>query len=358
MDLLNIQKPDVLCRATEHIAEQINLIEKIEKAGFTYKTKMGIVFDTSKFPGYTDFGRLKLEKQKAGSDVEFDADKKQPWDFLLWVTGNTKHIMQWDSPWGKGYPGWHIECTAMSTKYLGNNFDIHTGGVEHISVHHTNEVAQGYAAFGKQTANYWLHNSWLLGKEGEKMSKSLGNYVTAQELVEKGYDPLAMRYLILTSHYKKGLNFSFEALDSAQSALNNLRELVLAAKTQSTRVALSSEKQKKVEEFILRFFKSLADDLNVPKALATLWEAVKSNIPSEDKYDLVLSFDAVLGLKLAEVKNVEIKIPVDVADLLSERAKLRKEGNFEEADRLRKEIELKGFKIVDTPEGQRVSLEK
>ncbi|OGM71821.1 cysteine--tRNA ligase [Candidatus Woesebacteria bacterium RIFCSPLOWO2_12_FULL_39_9] len=358
MDLLNIQKPDVLCRATEHIAEQINLIEKIEKAGFTYKTKMGIVFDTSKFPGYTDFGRLKLEKQKAGSDVEFDADKKQPWAFLLWVTGNTKHIMQWDSPWGKGYPGWHIECTAMSTKYLGNNFDIHTGGVEHISVHHTNEVAQGYAAFGKQTANYWLHNSWLLGKEGEKMSKSLGNYVTAQELVEKGYDPLAMRYLILTSHYKKGLNFSFEALDSAQSALNNLRELVLAAKTQSTRVALSSEKQKKVEEFILRFFKSLADDLNVPKALATLWEAVKSNIPSEDKYDLVLSFDAVLGLKLAEVKNVEIKIPVDVADLLSERAKLIKEGNFEEADRLRKEIELKGFKIVDTPEGQRVSLEK
>src|SRR3989344_4829210 len=358
MELLNIRRPDRLVRATEHISEQIELAKKIEDKGFAYKTDMGLVYETSKFPNYAKFANLKLDELKKREDVEVDPEKRNPWDFFLWVTGNPKHVMKWPSPWGEGYTGWHLECTAMSTKYLGSNFDIHTGGIEHIGVHHTNEIAQGFAANGRQTANYWLHNAWLMAKGGEKMSKSLGNFVTVQELVEKGYDPIALRYLILTSHYKKGLNFSFEALDSAQSALNNLRELVLAAKTQSTRVALSSEKQKKVEEFILRFFKSLADDLNVTKALATLWEAVKSNIPSEDKYDLVLSFDAVLGLKLAEVKNVEIKIPVDVADLLSERAKLRKEGNFEEADRLRKEIELKGFKIVDTPEGQRVSLEK
>ena len=174
MDLLNINRPDVLCRATEHIAEQIELIKKIEANGFAYKTQTGLVFDTGKFPRYADFAQLNLEAQEAGSRVEVDPGKKNPWDFLLWVTNQPGHIMQWDSPWGRGFPGWHIECTAMSVKYLGERFDIHTGGKEHKPVHHTNEIAQAYGAFRHQTANYWMHNDWLVF-DGEKMSKSLRN---------------------------------------------------------------------------------------------------------------------------------------------------------------------------------------
>ena len=244
LKLLNIVKPDVLSRATEHIEEQIDLAKKIEKNGFAYKTKMGLVYDTSKFPDYAKFAGLKLDKQKKREDLQNDPEKKAPWDFFLWAI-DPKHIMKWESPWGEGYPGWHLECTAMSTKYLGNNFDIHTGGIEHPSVHHTNEIAQGYAAFGSMLANYWLHNAHLTGKGGIKMSKSLGNFLTIQQLVKKNYDPLAFRYLILTSHYRKGLAFSFESLDSAQTRLNSLRSQVAILKT-SNRNALSKEKQIKI----------------------------------------------------------------------------------------------------------------
>ncbi|KKQ76747.1 MAG: Cysteine-tRNA ligase [Parcubacteria group bacterium GW2011_GWA1_38_7] len=185
MKLLGITPPDILCRATENIPEQIQLNQKIEKNKFAYLTKKGLVYDTGKFSDYSKFGDLNLAEMKSGEDVEVDNEKKLSWDFFLWAI-NPNHIMKWESPWGEGYPGWHIECTAMSTKYLGENFDIHTGGVEHIKVHHTNEIAQGFAAFGMRTANYWLHNGWLTGEGGEKMSKSLGNYVTAQDLVKKG----------------------------------------------------------------------------------------------------------------------------------------------------------------------------
>jgi cysteinyl-tRNA synthetase len=288
MNLLGINPPDVLCRATENIPEQIKLNQIIEKNGFTYTTKKGLIYDTSKFTDYAKFGNLNLKDMKTRTDVEVDPEKNLPWDFFLWAI-NPKHIMKWPSPWGEGYPGWHIECTAMSTKYLGNNFDIHTGGIEHIAVHHTNEIAQGFAAFGKQTANYWLHNGWLMGKGGEKMSKSLGNFVTAQELVEKGYDPIAMRYLILTSHYKKGLNFSYESLDSAQNALENLRNLVASLKSQSDRTILSAEKESKADDFREKFIAALSDDINVPQALAVVWDMLKSNIPTGDKYDLAMS---------------------------------------------------------------------
>lgn len=352
LELLNIQKPDVLSRATEHIPEQIALIKKIEENGFAYQTKMGVVFDTSKFPDYTKFANLDLTKLETRKDVEVDRQKKEPWDFFLWVSGNPKHIMQWDSPWGRGFPGWHIECTAMSTKYLGSEFDIHTGGIEHIGVHHTNEIAQGFAAFGRETANFWLHNAWLLGKAGEKMSKSLGNYVTAQDLVEKGYDPLALRYLILTSHYRRGLNFSFEALEGAESALMNLRDLVsdLAAHKRSV---LSYEKNQKIEKFREEFVSALSDDLNVPQALAVLWGMLKSNIPSEDKRDLALSFDEVLGLKLDQAPT-SVQIPKEVEKLLGKREELRKENKFEEADKVREEIESKGYKLEDTSSGVKV----
>ncbi|MDP2909907.1 MAG: cysteine--tRNA ligase [bacterium] len=338
MGHLNIQEPDIMPRATNHIKEQIALIKKIEKNGFVYRTKTGLVFDASKFKGYAKFSKLNLKKLKAGERVQVDPVKKLPWDFLLWVTNQPNHIMQWESPWGKGFPGWHIECTAMSTKYLGKFFDIHTGGKEHIPVHHTNEIAQGYGAFKKQTAKYWLHNEWLL-IDGGKVSKSLGNTVTTQDIIQKGLDPLALRYLALTSHYRQGLNFSWESLQGAQSALNNLRQ------KQFRSSACGTEKYKK------EFLSYLEDDLNTPKALAYIWKLAKGNKLSKE---LLLDFDKILGLNLVLYRTKDKKIPEEILKLVQEREEYRKESNFEEADRIRKEIEKKGFAIEDTPEGPKI----
>ncbi len=349
LELLNIQKPDVLCRATDHIEDQIELIKKIESRGFTYQTKTGLVFDTSKFPDYAKFARLDLTKQEAGVRVEVDPEKKSPWDFLLWVTNQPNHVMQWDSPWGRGFPGWHIECTAMSVKYLGERFDIHTGGLEHIPVHHTNEIAQAFGAFGHQTATYWLHNAWLIFN-GQKMSKSLGNILTVQDLIEKGYDPLSLRYLILTSHYRKGLDFNWDSLKASQIALNKLRSHL--ASFREGRTALSAEKLHKLEDFQKMFTESLILDLNIPKALAGVWSLVKSNIPSEDKYDLLLSFDEVLGLRLRDVGNTKAELSQEAQELLRQREELRRAGEFEKADEIRIKIEREeNVKILDTPTG-------
>lgn len=327
LDLLGI-KPDILCRATEHIPEQIALITKIEKNGFTYKTKKGVVFDAAKFPGYADFAKLNLDKQ-IGQESE-DPEKKRPWDFYLWGF-DPKHLMQWDSPWGRGFPGWHIECTAMSTKYLGEQFDIHTGGIEHIAVHHTNEIAQGFGAFGHRTANYWLHNGWLVGKSGAKMSKSLGNYVTMQDLVAKGFDPLAMRYLILNSLYRKGLEFSWEALENAQRSLNKLRRKFLELSDNPKQGAtLASDK----------FLEKVNDDLNLPEALAVVWQT--------NSYQSSLEMDKVLGLKLGE-KVAEKVIPKGVNALIKSREELRKEKKFAEADKIRDEIVKMGYTVEDEP---------
>lgn len=333
LSLLNISSPDILCRATDYIPEQIDLIKKIEANGFTYRTKKGIVFDTSKFPHYADFGNLKLNKQENIEASEADPEKKQPWDFYLWAF-NDKHLMQWDSPWGRGYPGWHVECTAMSVKNLGENFDIHTGGIDHIAVHHTDEIAQGYGAFGHQTAKFWLHNAHLLGKGGEKMSKSLGNFLLVQELQNKGFEPLAHRYLILNSHYRKGSNFTWEALEGAQNALTKLRQK--AQKLDSQGLSLRTQ-----------FLDAINDDLNMPEALAVAWK-------TESREDLV-EFDKVLGLDLFKVEEEKV-IPEEIRKLMEERDKLRAEKKYEEADKLRQQIEEKGFKIKDLPAGRQAML--
>ncbi|OGG00483.1 cysteine--tRNA ligase [Candidatus Gottesmanbacteria bacterium RBG_13_37_7] len=354
LDLLNIKKPDILCRATDHIKDIIDLIGKIEKNGFTYRTKTGIVFDTAKFPDYKEFAKLELNKQEAGSRVEIDPEKRQPWDFLLWVTNQPNHIMQWSSPWGRGFPGWHIECTAMSVKFLGETFDIHTGGVEHIPVHHTNEIAQGYGAFRHMTARFWLHNCWLL-IEGEKMSKSLGNNVLVTDLMQKGFSPMALRYLILNSHYRQGMNFTFQALEGARNALNNLASYLIDLKDQTKkgdRSCLSLEKMEKVDKFKIDFYNALFDDLNVPSALAILWQAVKSNIPASDKLDLIYLFDEILGLRLAKVEAGKEKvIPAEIQSLAKKREELRTQKKFKEADFLRQEIEKKGYQIEDISSG-------
>ena len=337
LELLNIPKPDVLCKATEHIDEQIELAKKIEERGFAYKTKTGLVFDTAKFPDYAKFANLKLNEMEAGRRVEIDQEKKNAWDFLLWVTNQPNHIMKWNSPWGEGFPGWHLECTAMSTKYLGEQFDIHTGGIEHIGVHHTNEIAQGFGAFGHQTANYWMHNAWLVLKGGIKMSKSLGNGYTASQLIEMGYDPLAYKYLVLTSHYRKGLEFSLDSLKSSQIALSKLRGLLEGWENGGQ----INEAYK--DEFI----KIMSNDLSSSEVLALIWNLTKDkNIKDADKKATILEIDKVFGLDLGK-KNDEEEVPKEIKDLVEERKKARNEKNWVESDRLRKIIEEKGYLIED-----------
>lgn len=336
MKRLNIHQPDVLCRATEHIHDQIEIIKLIEKNGFTYKTRTGLVFDTDKFPDYAKFAKLSLVNQEAGARVAVDPEKKEPWDFLLWVTNQPEHIMKWDSPWGVGFPGWHIECTAMSTKYLGERFDIHTGGIEHIPVHHTNEIAQAYGAFGRQTANYWLHNGWLVFG-GEKMSKSLGNNVLVTDIETKGFDPLALRYLILNSHYRQGINFTWEALQGAQNALDRLRKKVSELGEAGAIGCAQYEKD---------FLDAINDDLNMPEALGVVWKLVDDKtMPAEARLASLLRFDAVLGLELTKVKKVSQ--PVAVKELLAERENLRREKKFAEADKIRQKIEKMGYTVSD-----------
>jgi cysteinyl-tRNA synthetase len=358
LDLLNITKPDVLCRATAHIKEQIELIKKIDKNGFAYRTKTGLVFDTSKFPGYAKFARLNLKNQSAGARVKVDPEKRKPWDFLLWVTNQPNHIMQWDSPWGRGFPGWHIECTAMSVKYLGKRFDIHTGGKEHIPVHHTNEIAQAYGAFGESTANYWLHNEWLVINK-EKMAKSSGNQVTAKDLVEKGFNPLAMRYLILTSHYRKGLNFTWESLEAAQRALNGLYEKTRELKAQSAKRKTKTQSAK-LKGYKQKFEGCLANDLNIAEGLAMAWQVLrdKALLPTE-KYKLLLDFDQVLGLKLAETGSPPVlAAPAEVKKLVEQREKLRKQKKWQEADKIRERIEKLGWQVEDTDKGPSLKCSK
>lgn len=345
---LNITSPDVLPQATEHIEEQIKLNKEIEAKGFAYQTSSGLFFDTSKFPDYPKFARLNLDKQKEGARVEIDPEKKNPADFALWFTNQPNHILKWDSPWGVGFPGWHIECTAMSTKHLGNQFDIHTGGKEHIPAHHSNEIAQAHAVFGNQTANYWIHNG-MLNLKGTKISKSdPSTIILVSDLKDKGYNPLSLRYLIMTSHYGQGLEFSYQSLDSAQTALNRLYE---------TARNLSKDGEnnpKKVEKYKDEFISSLSDDLNIAKGLATLWNMIKDKeLSGSDKLNLLLDWDKVLGFKIEENLVVEA-IPEEIEKIAKEREIARQEKDWKKSDSLRDEIEEKGYSIKDTLKGQEI----
>lgn len=303
MDKLNIIRPNTICKATDHIKEQIELIEKLFKNGYAYDTEEAVYFDTSKFEDYGKMFGQKIEDKKVAvrDEVKTDENKKNPADFALWFkrVGNFKdHVMHWESPWGDGFPGWHIECSAMSMKYLGDQIDIHTGGEDHLSIHHPNEIAQSEGATGKKPfSKFWVHYAFLM-VDGKKMSKSLGNYFTIQDVLDKGFDPIALRYLYLGAHYKKPMNFTWESLESAQKGLNRLQNNIKDLKS-AERTILSEEKNNKIDEFKERFTTAINDDLNTSKAMAVMFEMLKSNIPSEDKYDLAVSFDEVLGLKLS-----------------------------------------------------------
>ena len=332
---LNIELPWKMPRATDHIVEQIELIKKIEANGFTYKTSDGIYFDTSKFSNYGKFANLNLEKLKEGARVEKNSEKKNLSDFALWKFSpiNEKRQMEWDSPWGVGFPGWHIECTAMSTKYLGETFDIHTGGEDHIPVHHTNEIAQGFGAFGHNTAKFWMHNAFITFG-GSKISKSSGGLYTVFDLKEMGFDPLDYRYLVLGSHYRKGMEFSIESLTAAQASLNKLKSY----KTDEIGTVNS--------DFKKEFIEKISNDLAMPEVLALLWKVAKSDLSAEDKWATLLDFDKVLGLDL-DKEIIEEKIPEEIEKLVEERQKARDEKNWAESDRLREVLKDKGYLVED-----------
>lgn len=343
-EFLNIVLPKDLMHATDFISEQIELIKKLEDKGFTYKTRDGIYFDTSKFETYFKLSRQNPEELRGGIRVNL-GDKKNVSDFALWKFSPTeeKRQMEWESPWGMGFPGWHIECSAMSMKALGESFDIHTGGIDHINIHHTNEIAQAEAVTGKQFVKYWIHHAFLT-VEGEKMSKSLGNAYTVADVVEKGFDPMALRYLYLQTHWRAEMNFTWEALEASQTALNKLRKEFVSWEEAKVGCA----------EFEQNFIDAVNDDLNIPKALSIVWEMVKSDYPGSAKKRSLLKMDEVLGLQLSEYKEEDVEISAEIQELVEKREALRKTGDYEEADRVRSEIESKGFILEDSKEGIRV----
>lgn len=356
MDALNVLRPSVICKATEHIEDMIKLIKKLSDKGYAYETDEAIYFDISKFPNYGQLSGQKLEDKLKGAreEVYVDPQKKHPADFALWfkrVGRFADHTMHWNSPWGDGFPGWHIECSAMSMKYLGETLDIHTGGVDHIPVHHENEIAQSEAATGKKFVDYWVHHEHLQ-VNGQKMSKSLNNFFTIDDIKKEGIDPLAMRLLFLQSHYRQQMNFTWESARAANEAYKRLKELVISLKSQNSRTTLSEEKLTQIDEYRKRFVEVLSSDLQTAQAVAVMWEMLKSNIPSTDKLDLLYEFDQVFGLKLNEVEVQNI--PPEIIALAEKRQQYKKEKNFAKADEMRKEITDKGYIIEDTPDGYKL----
>lgn len=344
---LNIVEPTIWCRATDHIQEQIDTVQMIENKGLTYRTSDGIYFDTAQQDDYGFLARLDKEGLQSGMRVDM-GEKRNPTDFALWKfsPAEQQRQMEWESPWGIGFPGWHIECSAMSAKYLGTYFDIHCGGEDHISVHHSNEIAQTQAAYGTRLANFWVHG-YFLQVQNSKMSKSSGEFLRLQLLAERGYDPLAYRFLSLGAHYRTHLTFSWESLDSASTALGRLRN------TFYSWVADSAAQPD--EASLSRFREFVNDDLNVPRALALTWDVARSALADCVKRATLLEFDRILGLDLASWKPVEDVIPANVRKLAEDRQQARQEKRWADADTLRKAIAEAGYDVKDTNEGPQLT---
>lgn len=357
LDLLNINKSKYnFPKATETIQEQINLIKSLEDKDYTYKINDGIYFDTSKFSRYADFAHLDIKGLQSGARIEENKEKKNITDFALWKFSpiNEQRQMEWESPWGKGFPGWHIECSAMSKKILGTHFDIHTGGIDHIPVHHTNEIAQSECANGEKYVNYWMHNNFLNDESG-KMAKSSGEFLRLQTLVDKGYDPLAFRYYLLTTHYRKELAFSFEALGASSIAYKKLVEWCIENKTEDGEVNESPSSP--AGRYKNKFLDSLFDDLGTPACIALMWDLMKdTSVNISDKYKTIVFMGEILGLPLSKVNREMITIPENVEKLLDARTKARLAKNFAESDKLRDELKKLGYSVQDIGgSGQEIS---
>ncbi len=356
VDSLNIIRPTVAPKATEHIQEMIEIIKRLEEKGYTYEAGGNIYFNIDKFP---DYGKLALRDRQdlhAGARIAVDAKKINPHDFVLWFTKSKfeHQAMVWDSPWGRGYPGWHIECSAMSMKYLGEQFDIHCGGIDHISIHHTNEIAQSEGATGKKWVNYWMHNEFLIMNKG-KMAKSAGNFLTLDSLVQDGFDPLDFRYFTLGGHYRSQLQFSMESLSSARSARENFFDRVLQLKKETDNTP-SSELGSEAKAYITKFQDHISTDLNTPRVLAELWLMLKDGkVTPADKLAVVYEFDKILGfnvenMSVAEPEGEE-ELDAETMNLINARNTARKEKNWKKADELRDMLLTKGIEIKDTPNG-------
>jgi len=342
---LNIEKPEIIARATEHIDVMEEYVKKIIENGFTYQTDDTVYFDTSKLDKYGVLSNRNVEDQKAGARVDFDKNKKNISDFALWIKAPKEHIMQWDSFFGKAYPGWHLECSAMGYKYLGDHFDIHTGGVDHIPIHHENEIAQSKGFCGHNPVNYWMHCEFLQ-INGGKMSKSLNNLYTLKDLEEKGYEPLVYRMFNFTSSYRAQINFTFEAMDAAKTSLQRLREGYLKHKEGTEDV--SDEEIKEYEE---RFHEAINDDLNMPVAMSVVWDVVKNPKKSNKLATLILKFDEVLGLDLKNYEKQAEKLPDEIQELIEQRNEARKNKNWAESDRIRDLLIEKGYTVKDSKDG-------
>ena len=345
IDKLNVDRPEIIAKATEHIKEMEEYVKKIIDNGYTYQTEDTVYFDTSKLDKYGVLSNRNVEDQKAGARVEFDTSKKNISDFALWIKAPENHLMKWNSFFGMSYPGWHLECSAMGHKYLGENFDIHTGGIDHISIHHENEIAQSKGFSGKVPANYWMHVDFLQ-VNGGKMSKSLGNLYTLEDLAEKGYEPLVYRMFNFTSTYRNQINFTFEAMDAAKVSLSRLRDGLLKHKEGTVSVS-----EDIIKDYEVRFLDAINDDLNMPLALSVVWDVVKNENKSKDLYNLLLKFDEVLGLDLANYEKEKVSLPEEIVELVNLRNEARANKNWAESDRLRDVLIEKGYSVKDSKEG-------
>ena len=349
---LNIEKAEIITKATDNIPQMLEMVKEIIKNGYGYETSKGIYFDVSKLDKYPVLSNNSVEGQEAGARIEVDPEKRNPYDFALWIKAPENHIMKWDSPWGKSYPGWHIECSAMGRRFLGENFDIHTGGVDHIPVHHENEIAQCKGAFGHNPAKFWMHCEFLL-VDGGKMSKSLGNIYTISELQERGIEPLAYKLFCFSSHYRNKLNFTFDGVKASNVALNRLRNGYLAHLNGDSDVS-----DDVINDYETRFHKAINDDLNMPVAVGILWEVIRNENKSKKLADLILKFDKVLGLDLENSKSylkkdeIQIEIPEEITKLAEERKIARENKDFATSDKLRDEIDKKGYIIKDIKGGE------
>jgi cysteinyl-tRNA synthetase len=364
--LVGCALPTVVCKATEHIPEMISLISRLEQTGHTYTNGGNVFFDITTFPGYGRLALLDQQQLRAGARITVDEGKKSPADFALWFTrGKFEHqTMVWDSPWGRGYPGWHIECSAMSMKYLGERFDVHCGGIDHIPVHHTNEIAQSEAATGHSWVTYWVHGEWLLmGKE--KMAKSAGHFTTLSMLTERGYHPLDYRYFCLGAHYRTQLAFTWESLDAARAGRTGLMEKIVALKEEMRQERRAEEMRQerraaqepagKAREYLNDFETHAADDLNMPRCLADLWTMLRdADVPAAQKLGAALRMDRILDLGLADAQEEEVTLDAETRRLLDERETARRERNWKRADEIRKQLSVKGMEVQDGPNGPRV----
>lgn len=349
---LNIETPEIICKATDHIQEMLEYVKRLVENGYAYETSTAIYFDVSKLDKYPILSNHNVEEQKAGARVDVDLEKRNPYDFALWIKAPENHLMKWDSPWGPSYPGWHIECSAMGRKYLGEQFDIHTGGIDLIPTHHENEIAQSKGACGKIPANYWLHGEYLL-INGGKMSKSLGNVYLIKDIKERGYDPIVYKLFCYSASYRNKINFTWEAMESTSKSLERLRKGYQTHK--EGKDELNEEDIKKLSNIENGFHEAINDDMNIPLAMSFVWSAIRYEKKSPKIAELLLKFDTVLGLEIEKEDKNEIQIPEEILKLVEERNIARKEKNWQESDRIRDLLQEKGYVVKDTKDGAKIS---